>query len=83
MEAEKENSCVITPKPKNIREFFRSRYFWKPFLGILIGGTAGFLYFYFVGCQTGTCAITSNPYNSSIAGGLLGLFATNSPCSRC
>lgn len=44
-------------------------------IGVLIGGIAGYLYYYFVGCSTGTCAISSNPYNStvyfSILGGLL------------
>lgn len=80
---ETENNCKITPRPKSIKEFFRSRFFWKPFLGILIGGLAGFLFYYFVGCRTGSCAITSNPYNSVIAGSILGLFVTNSPCSSC
>jgi hypothetical protein len=44
-------------------------------IGIIIGGIAGYLYYYFVGCSSGTCAISSNPYNStfyfSILGGLL------------
>lgn len=44
-------------------------------IGVIIGGISGYLYYYFVGCSTGTCAISSNPYNStlyfSILGGLL------------
>ncbi len=80
---ETENNCSVTPKPKNIKEFFSSWYFWKPFLAILTGGTAGFLFYYFVGCNSGTCAITSNPYNSIIAGSLLGFFITSGPCTRC
>jgi hypothetical protein len=44
-------------------------------IGVIIGGIAGYLYYYFVGCSSGTCAISSNPYNStfyfSILGGLL------------
>jgi hypothetical protein len=76
------NSCNTTPKPKTVKEFFTSRYFLKPFLAIVIGGIAGFLYYYFVGCASGTCAITSNPYKSIMMGGLLGLFMVNSPCSR-
>ena len=31
----------------------------------LIGMIAGFAYYYFIGCNSGTCAITSNPYISS------------------
>jgi hypothetical protein len=77
-----ENSCEVSPKPKTVKEFFTSWYFWKPFIATVIGGIAGFLYYHFVGCASGTCAITSNPYMSVIMGGLLGLFVVSSPCSR-
>lgn len=40
--------------------------------GILVGGIAGFGYYYFVGCASGTCPITSNPYISVLYGSLLG-----------
>lgn len=33
-------------------------------IGAVIGGLAGFLYWKYVGCLTGTCAITSKPLNS-------------------
>ena len=36
------------------------------FIGILVGAAAGFLYWKYVGCLTGTCAITSSPVNSTI-----------------
>ena len=36
------------------------------FIGALLGAVAGFLYWMYVGCLTGTCAITSNPLNSTI-----------------
>ncbi len=42
------------------------------FIGIVIGGFGGFLYYYFVGCTSGTCAITSKPINSTIYGMILG-----------
>ncbi len=45
---------------------------WGLILGIGIGGIAGFLFYYFVGCTTGTCPITSNPYGSIIYGALMG-----------
>lgn len=45
---------------------------WKLLTGIVIGGTAGFLYYYFVGCASGTCPITSNPYGSVLYGSLMG-----------
>jgi hypothetical protein len=42
-------------------------------LGIILGGLAGFLYYYFVGCASGGCPITSNPYLTIGYGILLGL----------
>lgn len=35
-------------------------------LGATTGAAAGYLYWKFVGCLTGTCAITSNPVNSTL-----------------
>ena len=41
-------------------------------IGSLVGGIGGFAYYYFVGCASGTCPITSNPYISILYGALLG-----------
>ncbi|CAN5369758.1 hypothetical protein BH09BAC5_BH09BAC5_21920 [soil metagenome] len=41
-------------------------------IGILIGAIAGYLYYHFVGCASGTCMITSKPINSTLYGGLMG-----------
>ena len=40
--------------------------------GVCIGAAIGFIYYKVVGCSTGTCPITRNPYISTIYGGLLG-----------
>ena len=40
--------------------------------GLIIGVAGGYTYFYFIGCRSGACAITSNPYMSMIWGGLMG-----------
>jgi len=40
-------------------------------IGVAIGATAGYLYWKFIGCSTGTCAITSKPLNSTLYGALL------------
>lgn len=40
----------------------------------LIGMSAGFAYYYYIGCQSGACPITNNPYISmgyGLAAGLL------------
>jgi hypothetical protein len=42
-------------------------------IGGIVGAAAGFLYYRFVGCASGTCPITSNPYISTVYGGVLGL----------
>jgi hypothetical protein len=75
--------CEAKKKPKTFKEFIKSSLFWKPFLGIVIGGLSGYLYYHFVGCASGSCAITSNLYLSTLGGSFLGFFLINSPCSRC
>lgn len=40
--------------------------------GVLLGLIAGYAYYYFVGCASGTCAITSKPLNSTLYGGIMG-----------
>lgn len=41
--------------------------------GIIIGGILGYTYYYFIGCNSGGCAITGNPINSTLYGAALGL----------
>lgn len=41
-------------------------------IGVPLGALAGFLYWKFVGCNSGSCTITSNPYNSTIYGAAMG-----------
>lgn len=52
-------------------------------LPVFIGALAGFAYYYFIGCNSGTCPITSNPIISTVYGGGMGIilalgFNTNS-----
>ena len=42
-------------------------------LGIALGGAAGFGLYKLVGCRSGACPITSNPYTSIIYGAVMGL----------
>lgn len=41
-------------------------------IGAVVGAIAGFLYWKYVGCLTGTCAITSNPVRSTIYFAIMG-----------
>lgn len=77
-----ENSCNTPSQPKTLREFFTSRNFWRPLVATFLGAIAGFLYYYFIGCSSGTCAITSSPYQSTMMGAFMGWFLVSSPCSR-
>ena len=39
----------------------------------VVGGLGGFLYYRLVGCASGACPITSNPYISTVYGGVIGI----------
>lgn len=41
-------------------------------IGVALGAVAGYLYWQQVGCSSGTCPITSKPFNSSIYGSVMG-----------
>lgn len=40
--------------------------------GVILGAIGGYLYYLFVGCNSGTCAITSSPVNSTLYGAVVG-----------
>ncbi len=42
-------------------------------LPLVIGAGGGFAYYYFIGCNSGTCPITSSPYISTLYGAGMGL----------
>lgn len=41
-------------------------------IGCIIGAIGGYLYYFFIGCHSGTCLITSKPVNSTLYGCLMG-----------
>jgi len=41
-------------------------------IGLILGALGGYLYYHFIGCVSGTCAITSKPLNSTLYGSLMG-----------
>lgn len=44
-------------------------------LGAVIGGLAGYGLYRFVGCSTGTCPLTSNPWISTFLGVITGVLS--------
>jgi hypothetical protein len=55
-----------------VKKWFKNKWFRRVFFTGL-GALAGFAYYYFIGCSTGTCPLTSNPYTSIIYGAVVGL----------
>ncbi len=62
---------------KNPLEAFKTIVPWrkkvvKLIVGIILGAALGFGYYKFVGCASGTCPITSNPFISTLYGAIMG-----------
>jgi len=57
---------------------FIINYKWK-LVGIGIGALAGFAYWYYIGCASGTCPIQSHWQSSTLYGALIGYILPNSP----
>lgn len=43
-----------------------------PVIGAVVGALGGYIYYIQVGCNSGSCAITSNPYLSMLWGAAIG-----------
>ncbi len=69
MESDDERWNTRGGKLKN----FLSKKIYKTAAYLVVGGAAGFAYYYFIGCNSGSCAITSNPYISTSYGMIMGL----------
>lgn len=41
-------------------------------IGVIVGATGGYMYYHYVGCASGSCAITSKPINSTVYGAIMG-----------
>jgi hypothetical protein len=61
-------------------EFFKSLTVWrKRAIAAVVGGAGGYAYYYYIGCISGTCAITSNPYISTLYGMAMAALLVSSP----
>ena len=49
---------------------------YKKVVVILIGAALGFAYYRFIGCQSGACPLTSNPWISTGYGAMIGFVFT-------
>lgn len=63
-----------TEKEKKIdlKEKVKKAFSFASLAGLLIGIIGGFAYYKFVGCTSGGCAITSNPWLTMLWGALMG-----------
>ena len=44
----------------------------KKVLPVAVGAVLGYAYYYFIGCRTGSCPISGNPYISTVYGAFAG-----------
>jgi hypothetical protein len=59
-----------------IRSYLAGSIWRKRVLFSLIGALGGYAYYYFIGCASGACPISSNPYISTAYGAGMGLILT-------
>lgn len=45
---------------------------WPALAGLVVGIAGGYIYYVEIGCNSGTCPITSNPWMTMLWGGLMG-----------
>ena len=61
-----------------VNNFYMKKFIKRHKYGLIMvlpGAILGYLYWHHIGCNTGTCPITSVWYNSSIYGAILGYLA--------
>jgi hypothetical protein len=60
----------------SIKNFFIGLIWRKRILYVAIGAFGGYAYYYFIGCVSGACPISSNPYISTVYGASIGFLLT-------
>jgi xanthine/uracil permease len=77
------NEMENTQEVKKSKSFKISRI---AIIGLIVGAIGGYVYYWQVGCVSGTCAITSNPWMSTAWGSAFGylvfdMFSKKNPAS--
>ena len=75
MDSEKQHNDLENDRTKpwfSPRAVSSRRYLWVLGVFVAVGVLGGYAYYALIGCKTGSCAITSNPYMSMAWGGILG-----------
>jgi len=63
---EENNDIQQVPEKKKVKFNF------LPVIGAVVGAMGGYIYYIEIGCNSGSCAITSNPYLSMLWGAAIG-----------
>lgn len=66
MTEENNNEIQASPEKK------KAKFNFLPVIGAVVGAIGGYIYYIEIGCTSGSCAITSNPYMSMLWGAALG-----------
>lgn len=72
----------LQPENKGIKGIFKSQQLRRTVLGIILGASGGFLFFYLTEGLYMDSLSSKDVFQSLVFGGLFGLFVTNSPCAR-
>jgi Family of unknown function (DUF6132) len=62
------NESVVTKNPAGEKR----KKMIRIIIGVVVGAILGFGYYRLVGCSSGTCPITSNPWISTLYGAVMG-----------
>lgn len=61
-----------TKTNRNFKDRFFAMFPLVSLIGLVVGAVGGYIYYIEIGCNSGSCAITSNPFMSVIWGAVIG-----------
>ena len=57
---------------ENVKKYLKEHKLEVRIISTIVGAGLGFAYYKFIGCKSGACPITGNPYISTVWGALIG-----------